>query len=181
MAARPAVFLDRDGTVIADRHYLADPDGVEILRGAAEVIARLNQRSVPVVLVTNQSGVGRGLFSEDDLDRVQARLIDELARRGARLDAIYVCPHSPDDVCDCRKPAPGLFERAAREHNLDLSRSVFIGDRIRDVQPALAWGGTGILVRGSLEDGKADLPPGILFADDLPSAMELVGWLAGSG
>lgn len=180
MAAIPAVFLDRDGTVIADRHYLSDPEQVELLPGAADAIARLNERGIPVILVTNQSGIGRGFFSQRDYDRVHGRVVEELARSGAHLDAVYVCPHAPDDACDCRKPAPGLFEMAAREHDLDLSRSVFIGDRVRDVQPALAWGAAGILVRSSHEDEIAGAPPGIQLADDLESALGLLDWPGGS-
>lgn len=143
---RPAVFLDRDGTIIVDRHYLGDPDGVELIAGAAEAIARLNRAGIPVVLVTNQSGIGRGLFTPADFDAVQSRLDEELARAGARLDAVYHCPHSPAAGCECRKPAAGLFERAAAEHGLDLERSYFIGDRWRDVAPGIAQGGVGLLV-----------------------------------
>jgi D-glycero-D-manno-heptose 1,7-bisphosphate phosphatase len=147
-ALRAAVFLDRDGTVIEDRHYLGSPDGVRLLPGAAAAIARLNQAGVPVVLVSNQSGIARGFFSEDDFHAVQRRLADLLAAEGARLDAAYHCPHGPDDPapCDCRKPATGLFLRAAREHGLDLARSWFVGDRLRDVQPGVALGGRGILL-----------------------------------
>ncbi len=176
MSRRGAVFLDRDGTVIADKHYLSDPDGVEILPGAAQAIARLNARGVAVFLVTNQSGIGRGMFTQQDFGSVQERLISELAQHGAHLDGVYFCPHSPDEACACRKPAPGLFERAAREHDLDLSRSVFIGDRLRDVEPAFLWGGTPILVRGSSPDEGADRAPGIIIAEDLDAAVELAGW-----
>ncbi|HEX7239268.1 MAG TPA: HAD-IIIA family hydrolase, partial [Longimicrobiaceae bacterium] len=103
---RPAVFLDRDGTVIHDAHYLADPEGVRLLPGAAEAVARLNRAGVPVVLVTNQSGIGRGLFSEADFRAVQDRVEALLAAGGARIDAVYHCPHAPDadPPCDCRKP-----------------------------------------------------------------------------
>lgn len=176
MSPQGAVFLDRDGTVIADRHYLADPDGVEVLPGAAEAIAELNERGVPVFLVTNQSGIGRGMFTGEDFGRVQERLTEELAYRGARLDGVYFCPHSPDDECDCRKPATGLFERAAREHDLDLKKSIFIGDRMRDLEPALRWGGTMVLVRGSPHAEDADPPAGTIVADDLKSALRQLGW-----
>lgn len=165
-AARPAVFLDRDGTVILDRGYLADPAGVELVDGAASAIARLNAAAVPAVLVTNQSGIGRGFFAPAEFAAVQARLESLLARHGAVLDAVYHCPHAPADGCDCRKPRTGLFRRAARDLGLDLRRSVYIGDRPRDVAPALELGGTGILV--------GEIPPGgALRATSLPEAVDL--------
>ncbi|CAN5682041.1 HAD family hydrolase [soil metagenome] len=151
-ARRAAVFLDRDGTVMADRHYLGDPDGVELLPGAAEAILRLNRAALPVILVTNQSGIGRGLFTHADFQSVQSRLIELLAQKGARLDGVYHCPHAPDDAlpCTCRKPRLGLFLQAAAEHEIDLRNSFFVGDRIRDVEPAAAFDAKGFLV-GSRE------------------------------
>lgn len=147
-APRPAVFLDRDGTLIEDRHYLRDPAGVVLVPGVADAVARLNARGVPVVVVTNQSGIARGLLTEADYARVHARLVELLAGAGARVDAAYHCPHHPDvdGACDCRKPGPALYERAAAELGLDLSRSLYVGDRWRDVAPALRAGGTGVLV-----------------------------------
>ncbi|MBV9773562.1 MAG: HAD family hydrolase, partial [Gemmatimonadetes bacterium] len=130
---KPAVFLDRDGTVIHDAEYLSDPAGVRLMPGAGEAVARLNRAGIPVVLVTNQSGIGRGYFTEADFRAVQARLAEVLAAAGARLDAVYYCPHGPDDGCDCRKPALGLWLRAAREMGLDLERSWYVGDRARDL------------------------------------------------
>lgn len=146
--SRPAVFLDRDGTLIHDRHYLADPAGVELLPGAAEAVARLNRAGLAVVLVTNQSGIGRGFFTEGQYHAVHARLEEVLAERGARLDAAYFCPDvgEPGEEDD-RKPGVGMFRRAARDHDVDLAASYFIGDRLRDVTPALRLGGTPILVR----------------------------------
>ena len=142
------MFLDRDGTVIEDRHYLADPDGVRLLPGAASAIASLNAAGWPVVVVTNQSGVGRGFITEAQYRSTEKRLGDLLADAGAVLTATYHCPHDPLALpaCSCRKPLPGLFELAAREHGLDLSRSHFVGDRLRDVEPGLALGGVGYLL-----------------------------------
>lgn len=145
-AGRRAVFLDRDGTLIVDRHYLADPAGVELMPGAAEAVARLNEAAVPAVLVTNQSGIGRGYFAEADFASVQDRVVELLARGGARLDGVYHCPHAPEDGCECRKPELGMFLQAARDLSLSLRGSYFVGDRPRDVQPAARFGGTGILV-----------------------------------
>lgn len=167
---RPAVFFDRDGTLIQDRHYLGDPAGVELLPGAAAALRRLNRAGVPVVIITNQSGIGRGYFSEADYHAVQRRLVALLAAGGAWADAVYHCPHAPDHApaCACRKPRPGLFELAAREHALDLARSVYVGDRLRDVEPGLSCGGTGILI-GSGESA----PAGVLRADTLAEVVEL--------
>jgi D-glycero-D-manno-heptose 1,7-bisphosphate phosphatase len=179
VAGRGAVFLDRDGTVIEDRHYLGEPDGVVLLPTAAAAIARLNRAGVPAILVTNQSGIGRGLFSEADFGAVQRRMEDLLGEGGARLDAVYHCPHAPDALpaCTCRKPAPGLFLRAARDHGLDLARSAFVGDRVRDVAPAEAWGGTPILVRtgagAELPPGAEPPPRGTVSVDSLEAAVLL--------
>lgn len=144
----PAVFLDRDGTLIVDRSYLGDPAGVELIPGAGPSVARLNAAGIPAILVTNQSGIGRGYFTLADYERVAARLDELLAAEGARLDAVYLCPHAPstETPCACRKPGLLLFERAIVEHGIDGGASFFIGDRWRDVAPARAFGGRGILI-----------------------------------
>ena len=144
--SRPAVFFDRDGTLMRDVDFASRPEQVELLPGAAEAVRTLSSAGWVVVLVTNQSGIGRGLFAPDDYERVHARLVELLAADGARLDAAYHCPHTAEEQCDCRKPGTGLFERAAREHDLDLPSSWAIGDRWRDVAPAQALGATGLLV-----------------------------------
>jgi D-glycero-D-manno-heptose 1,7-bisphosphate phosphatase len=143
------VFLDRDGTVMVDTRYPRDPAVVELAPGAAEAIGLLNDAGVPVAIVTNQSGIARGLLTEDDYRRVQARLEQLLADRGARIDASYHCPHHPDltGPCDCRKPATKLFEQAAADLGADLRHAAFVGDRLRDVSPALRYGARGILVQ----------------------------------
>ena len=144
----PAVFLDRDGTIIHDRHFISDPADVTLLPGVAAAIARLNEAGVPVVVVTNQSGIARGLLGESDYERVRARMDELLKAAGARVDATYMCPHHPDHsgACECRKPGTLLYRRAAEDLGLDLARSWFIGDRLRDTAPAHAFGGTGIMV-----------------------------------
>ncbi len=138
MAARPAIFLDRDGTIIEDAHYLSRIEQVKLFPEAAAAIRLFNHDGWPVVLVTNQSGVGRGFFSEESIHVVHAHLKFLLAEQGARLDAIYYCPHHPDAGCDCRKPRPGMLLRAAAEHNLDLSRSWMLGDKDDDVGAGVA-------------------------------------------
>ena len=151
MTGRPAAFLDRDGTIIEDVAYLARPDDLRLLPGAADAVRRLNDAGLAVVVVTNQSAIARGLLDEATYERVRARLDEMLAEAaGARLDATYHCPHHPDfDVaCACRKPGTALYERAARDLALDPARSLFVGDRLRDVLPARAFGGRGILIAG---------------------------------
>jgi D-glycero-D-manno-heptose 1,7-bisphosphate phosphatase len=148
---RAAAFLDRDGTIIHDADYLADPDGVRLLPGAGASIARLNANGIPVIVVTNQSGIARGLMTLDDYERVRARLDEVLAAEGARVDATYFCPHHPDYTgpCACRKPGTLLYRRAAEAHDIDLARSGYIGDRWRDVAAAQEFGGRAILVPSS--------------------------------
>ena len=148
---RPAVFLDRDGTVNVDTHYVRRPEEVSLIPGAAVAIARLNRAGVPVIVVSNQSGIGRGILSHADYEQVRARLDELLASHGAHIDASYICPHAPDPatsqpVCECRKPGTLLFRSAAMEHAIDLARSAFVGDRWRDIAPALDFQAHGILV-----------------------------------
>lgn len=154
LSARPAVFLDRDGTLIVDRHYLADPAGVELLPRAGEAVARLNAAGFFVVLATNQSGIARGYFSEAQYLAVHERLVADLGTHGARLDAAYYAP-SYEDTADPdadRKPGAGMFLRAARDHGLDLARSWWVGDRPRDVAAAGRFGARGLLVCGPETD-----------------------------
>jgi D-glycero-D-manno-heptose 1,7-bisphosphate phosphatase len=147
-SSRGAVFLDRDGTIIRDPGFLHDPAGVAVVPGAAQAIARLNQAGLLVVIVSNQSGIARGLYPESDYHRVQARTVELVAAAGGRIDASFFCPHHPDVTgpCDCRKPGVLLFERAARELGIDLARSFWIGDRPSDVAPARRLGGKAYLV-----------------------------------
>ena len=142
-----AVFLDRDGTIIEDAHYLSDPGQLRLMDGAAEAIARINAALIPVIVITNQSGIGRGYFTIDDHRAVTQRLDELLAAKSAHIDASYFCPHAPEDACECRKPGVLLFTRAADEHSgVDLARALYVGDRMRDIDPGLAFGGTAVLV-----------------------------------
>ncbi len=145
---RPAAFLDRDGTIIEDVDFISTPEDVRLLPDAAEAIRSLNDAGLPVIVVSNQSGIGRGYFTYDDYERVHARIEQTLRANGARVDATYICPHAPDDPmrCACRKPALGLFEQAAREHGLDLATSWYAGDKWRDVQPGLELRGQSFLI-----------------------------------
>jgi D-glycero-D-manno-heptose 1,7-bisphosphate phosphatase len=177
---RPAVFLDRDGTLIHDRNYLADPAGVELFTGAAEAVARLNRAGFFVALVTNQSGIGRGYFTEAQYQAVHQRLVALLAAEGARLDAVYHCPLAPDapDPGAMRKPGAGMFLRAAREHGLDLARSWLVGDRLRDVSPAAELGARALLVRSDQTEPASGSPTPTIVAT-LAKAVEII--LASNG
>lgn len=147
-AMKLAAFLDRDGTLIEDAHYLGDPDGVRLLPGAAEAVTRLNDAEVVTVVVTNQSGIAQGLLTEAQYEQTRRRLVDLLSAEGARIDATYHCPHHPSvsGNCDCRKPLPGMYRQAARDHRITLDRSLYVGDRRRDVEAVMELGGIGILV-----------------------------------
>lgn len=152
---RPALFLDRDGTIIKDTGYVRDPNAVELIPGAAMALRWAHNVQWPVIVITNQSGIARGLITQDDYEAVRKRTGEMLSEFGAFIDAEYYCPHHPafTGPCDCRKPGVLLYERAIREHAIDPAASAFIGDRWRDIAPALHFGGRGILVAGP------DTPP----------------------
>lgn len=140
------MFFDRDGTLMHDVAYASRPEQVRLLPGAAHAVQQLAGAGYLILLVSNQSGLGRGLFSPDDYQGVHARFVELLGAEGAMLDGSYHCPHAPDAGCECRKPGLALFQLAAREHDVELSASWCIGDRWRDVEPARALGATGLLV-----------------------------------
>lgn len=145
---RPAIFLDRDGVINENLpHYVKSWDEVHILPGALDALRTLRQTSFAVVVVTNQSAVNRGLLSLAVLHDVHARLQAVIADAGGQLDAIYYCPHRPDEGCACRKPQPGLLLQAATALHLDLARSYLVGDAITDLEAALAVGVQPVLVR----------------------------------
>jgi len=143
--AKPAAFLDRDGTLMEDTGFIGDPERVRVLPGVPEALRLLGEAGFERVVVTNQSGVARGMFDEPDVERVHRALSQVLARDGGGVDAYYYCAHL-DDGCDCRKPLPGMVKRAAAERTLDLERSVMFGDRAGDMLTAKAAGIPGILV-----------------------------------
>jgi len=147
---RPAVFLDRDGTLNVEKHYLYRREDWEWIPGAIDAIARLNVAGIPVIVVTNQAGIARGLYGDADVDRLHEMADDDARRAGATIEAFYHCPHHPDYgarvACDCRKPEPGMLLRAAAEHALDLARSFIIGDRESDIEAGRRCGATSLLV-----------------------------------
>lgn len=156
-ALRPAVFLDRDGTICEEVGYLNHISRLHIFPFAAAAIARLNQAGLPVIVVTNQSGISRRIFPESLVAQVHARISHELSAAGARVDAYYYCSHTKQDDCACRKPLPGLLKQAAQEHGLRLDRSFVVGDRYADVELAHGVGGRGALVLTGYGRGEYDL------------------------
>lgn len=177
-AARRAVFLDRDGTIIEDVGYLRSPDQIRLLPGAAAAIRRLNTRGLLSIVVTNQSGIARGLYSEEDYLAGERRLDQLLEHEGARLDAHYFCPHLPEVTgpCDCRKPGSLLYLRASERFGIDLTRSWWVGDRVRDIAPAEVFGAPGLLVRSGAGAAEAKKPEAARYlqATDLAEAVELI-------
>ncbi|OGG67156.1 hypothetical protein A3C21_04310 [Candidatus Kaiserbacteria bacterium RIFCSPHIGHO2_02_FULL_59_21] len=147
-----AIFLDRDGVLNEEIGYASDPKDLRLITGATAAIRVFNERSIPVVVVSNQSGIARGYHTETDTKRFNAALSKALQKEGAYVDGWYYCPHHPDGkgeyakVCDCRKPMPGLLRRAADEMSLDLSRSVVIGDKASDIAAGIAVGCQTVLV-----------------------------------
>lgn len=176
----PAVFLDRDGTICEEVGYLNHISRLQIFPWAAAAIRRLNEAGLPVIVVTNQSGVSRGLFPESLVGEVHRVLSENMAAAGACIDAFYYCTHTSAERCECRKPLPGLLHRAAREHSVVLERSFVVGDRYADVELAHATGGRGVLVlsgygRGEYEHHRNEWPrQPDRVVDDLTAAVDFI-------
>src|ERR1700737_4686337 len=128
----PAVFLDRDGTLMRDVDYCGEPKDVDLFDGVPDALRKLKERSYKLIVITNQSGIGRGLFNEKQYRAVEAEVARQIG--GDLIDATYYCPHLPDDGCKCRKPSPEMIFNAARDHAVDLARSFFIGDKKSDLE-----------------------------------------------
>jgi D-glycero-D-manno-heptose 1,7-bisphosphate phosphatase len=146
-AGRPAAFLDRDGTLIEDPGHLADPAGVVLLPGVVEALQELTRLGYLRIIVTNQSGIGQGIFTEADFAAVQSEVERQLLVHGVTIDAVYHCPHRREDNCECRKPGTALHRQAAARFEIDLARSWCVGDRPTDLMPSRALGGRAVLVR----------------------------------
>src|SRR5438552_2988251 len=170
-ALSAAVFVDRDGTIIEDRDYCSDPNDVEIFPGAPEALRRLKSNGFKLIIITNQSGIGRGLFTLEQYQAVEAEVLRQLGN--GLIDATYFCPDAPDQHCDCRKPATGMIFDAAREHQLDLSRSFLVGDKETDVECGHNAGVQAIRVKTGPHrdtgDSNADW-----IAEDLSAAAQIV-------
>jgi histidinol-phosphate phosphatase family protein len=168
---KDAVFLDRDGTINEDRGYIRRPSDLHLIPGAAEAIRALNERGLPVVVISNQSGLARGYFTRSDLTAINAQLVTLLKQDGASIDAMYFCPHLPDDGCPCRKPATALVERAVKK--LDIRCSYMVGDKGTDIALARGAGARAVLVKtghGSEELAHLAEEPDFI-AEDLLSAV----------
>ncbi|WFS63647.1 D-glycero-beta-D-manno-heptose 1,7-bisphosphate 7-phosphatase [Pseudodesulfovibrio thermohalotolerans] len=141
------VLLDRDGTIIVDKHYLHEPDRVELLPQAAEGLKRMQGMGFGLAVLTNQSGIGRGYYDEDSVRACNQRMVELLAAQGVIIDGVFFCPHEPKAGCDCRKPKPGLMQRAAIELDFDPAQAFMIGDKSADIGLGRKTGATTILVR----------------------------------
>lgn len=174
--ASKLVILDRDGVINFDSaQFIKNPDEWRPIPGSLEAIARLKQNGYRVVVATNQSGVGRGLFDMDTLNLIHQKMHKAAFERGGRIDAIFYCPHTADSKCDCRKPKPGMFRRIADTLNADLNGVAAIGDSLRDLQAGAAVGCQPILVltgKGERTQEDGDLPAGTLIFADLAAAVD---------
>ena len=172
-----AVFLDRDGTMAPDVHYCRRPEDFELFPYTAKAVGLLNERGLKVIVITNQSGIARGYFTEDTLANIHQKMERELAKEGAFVDAIYYCPHHPDDNCDCRKPKPKLVLQAAKDFNIDLKHSFVVGDLQMDIDLGKVAGCKTILIGNpSVIKDKAIVPDAI--SPNLLEAARLI-WKSG--
>ena len=178
--SRPAVFLDRDGVLIENRSdYVRSWEHVEFLPGSAAATQALSAAGYVIVVVTNQSVVGRGIISREEAERINQQVIGELAAQGGRIDAAYMCPHHPDDGCACRKPAPGMLLQAAQELDLDLGGSFMVGDNISDIEAGRNAGVCTVLVRTGLGEEQArrvqeKFNTGLAIVENLPAAARYI-------
>ena len=170
------VILDRDGVINHDSaQFIKSPAEWKPIPGSLEAIAKLTQNGYRVVVATNQSGIGRGLFDMDTLNAIHTKMHKAVLGAGGRIDAVFFCPHGADSQCDCRKPKPGMFERIAACYNVDIAGVPSIGDSLRDLQAAAAVGGKPLLVltgKGLKTQAEGNLPEGTLIFADLAAAVE---------
>lgn len=181
MPANKACFLDRDGVLIEEKDYLCDPEGVVLCDRAEEIFKHLRSRGYKIVLISNQAGIAKGYFKEEQLFAVQKRLDELLAKFGEKLDGVQYCYHHPKGVipvytmtCNCRKPSPGMILRAAEELDIDISQSVMIGDRVTDVQAGINAGCRAVAMLRTGHGWKEDLSTvsaPVLDAPDLYTAV----------
>lgn len=170
------VILDRDGVINYDSaQFIKSPAEWKPIPGSLEAIAKLNQAGYHVVVATNQSGIGRGLFDMDTLNAIHGKMHRALQAVGGHIDAVFYCPHPADSKCDCRKPKPGMFERIGSCFNIDVAGTPSVGDSLRDLQAAVAAGGKPMLVltgKGEKTRDEGNLPEGTLIFADLAAAVE---------
>ena len=177
MGLRSAVFIDRDGTLTLEREYLSDPASVRIAPGAIDALSHLKEAGFALMIVTNQSGIACGYYTLEDYQAVAARVDEVLEDAGVPVDMTLYCPHHPDITgsCPCRKPRTGMYLEAAQELDLDPSRSFYVGDKLKDVLPALELGGQGVLVRtGYGRQFETSAPDSVVVVDDLDAAGKVI-------
>ena len=180
---RRFVILDRDGTIIVERHYLSEPDLVELLPDAASGLRHLHDLGLGLVILTNQSAIGRGYFDESLLESIHHRLRELLAAEGVDLDGIYFCPHTPDDICSCRKPRPGMLQLAAQELKFEPQGCFVIGDKACDIELGQRVGAKTFLVRtgyGAQVVAEGTSTPDYVV-DNLQDATQIIECLLGTG
>lgn len=180
MPAHKLIILDRDGVINHDSDlFVKSPEEWKPIAGSLEAIARLNQYGWRVVVASNQSGVGRGLFGMDTLNAIHDKMVKSLSALGGRLDAIFFCPHAADSTCDCRKPKPGMYLDIGERLSVDLTAVPVVGDSLRDLQAAVAVGATPYLVmtgKGGRTLDEGGLPQGTRIFPDLAAVVaELTG------
>jgi len=170
-----AVFLDRDGTMAKDVHYCRRPEDFKLFPNTAKAIKLLNEHGFKVIVVTNQSGIARGYFTEETLAQIHEKMKSDLAKEGAWIDGIYYCPHHPDDNCDCRKPKPKLVLQAVRERDIELKHSFVVGDLEMDVGLGKAVGCKTILLRDSPQEDMS-ISPDYIVSDLLEATQLMLKW-----
>jgi D-glycero-D-manno-heptose 1,7-bisphosphate phosphatase len=182
MGAKKAVFMDRDGTINVEVQYLHKVEEFEFIAGVPEALKRLKEAGFLLVVVTNQSGIGRGHYDEAALDSIHEHMHEELAGYGAAIDACYFCPHHPEHAkghylqeCACRKPLPGMLQQAAADLDIDLSQSYMVGDKLGDIEAGINAGCTSLMVLTGYGAGHAERrPEGVEIYPDLPAAAEAI-------
>lgn len=178
---KKAVFLDRDGTINEEVNYLSKIKQIKILPTVPSAIKLLNENDFLVIIITNQSGIARGYFTEKELEGINSHLVNELSKNGAKINGIFICPHHPDSQCDCRKPKTGLLKEAADEFDLDLSSSYMVGDKYTDLKTGINEGCKTILVKTGYGKGEAEKIGGWDFKPDLVAEdlLEAAKWILG--
>lgn len=173
-SARRFVLIDRDGTLNVEKHYLSDPDQLELIPGAGAALRALRQAGLGIAIITNQSGIARGYFDHARLDAIHDRLRALLAAEDAAVDGIYICPHGPDDECACRKPLPGMIDQAIAEFGFDPARAFVIGDKEVDVELGQGIGAETFLVRTGHGAKYVAGTKAHHVVEDLPAAVRLI-------
>jgi D-glycero-D-manno-heptose 1,7-bisphosphate phosphatase len=182
MESRRFVALDRDGTLIVERNYLSDPQQVELIPGVVEGLQQLRLIGLGLVVITNQSGIGRGYFNQEQLDLIHRRMCELLQVHGIRIDGIYYCPHTPQDRCQCRKPASAMLELASHELRFDPRSSFMVGDKASDIELGHRTGATTFLVRTGYGAQVADegVAKPDYTVDGLPEMAQIIQQIIGA-